>query len=201
MADCWSQSEARNATPGLRRSTSPSGDAAGEGANHRTNKRFCRYKLAQGTTIFTISSRPTRVRPIAKRLTIKLGPKDLPQTLCAWAADRWIGRGEARWLTPLFPVSGSGDNPAAKGTDCTTLHDHLASNVCHLDVETGGCSRGERRASFGGFMLLPRVSDSSTPVRLKSGPWSLGTLRSQPAGATRLASPLPLRAAKNFESI
>lgn len=54
VAECRSHSDARNATPGLGRSTSPSGEAAGEGANHRTDKRFCRYKLAQGTTTFKI---------------------------------------------------------------------------------------------------------------------------------------------------
>lgn len=58
VAECRSHSEARNATPGLGRSTSPSSEAAGEGANHRTDKSSCRYKLAQGTTVFTSPFRP-----------------------------------------------------------------------------------------------------------------------------------------------
>jgi hypothetical protein len=55
VADCRSHSEARIATPGLGRSTSPSGEAAGEGANHRADNTPVGIKLAQGTTILQIS--------------------------------------------------------------------------------------------------------------------------------------------------
>lgn len=74
VAESHGHSEARNATPGLGRSTSPSGEAAGEGANHRTDKTPVGTELAQGTTVFHLPL-PLEARPIAKRLTINLGPK------------------------------------------------------------------------------------------------------------------------------
>jgi hypothetical protein len=90
-------SEARIATPGLGRSTSPSGEAAGEGANHRLDKSPVGRELAQGTTIAPLPLR-NQCSATCQASHHRIGSQRLP---CAWAADRvdWL------WGIPIVDAS------------------------------------------------------------------------------------------------
>jgi hypothetical protein len=202
VADSRSQSEARNATLGLSRSTSRSGEAAGEGANHCTDKRFCRYKLAQGTTIVAILSadQSSANRQVSHH---QIGSQRPP------AGSVCLGRRPVdwSWRSPMVNASVSCQRVRRrirpqKGQivpRCTTIW-HRMCAIWTLKLEVAVVANGGPRLDVSCCSTLCWDGDSSTPVRLKNGPWSLGTLRTQPAGAPRLASLLPLRA-KNFESL
>ncbi|KAJ5176877.1 uncharacterized protein N7482_002754 [Penicillium canariense] len=117
-----SHSEARNANPGQGRWTSSSGEAAGEGANHCSDRRreqirADRYRLAQGTAIPT--SPFGRQLGQCECLTIDLG---LPQTPCAWAPTGVLVVEQPGGWRLCFLSAGSEANQATEDTDGTTLH-------------------------------------------------------------------------------
>ncbi|KAF3395964.1 hypothetical protein F1880_007047 [Penicillium rolfsii] len=159
VAGWRSHSEARNAIPGLGRTTSPSGEAAVEGANHRPHQTSVGIDLAQGSTILHTLSPPDHILANRQASHHQLGSQRLqvPEPPTGGLVVENPDRGRL-----CFLLAGPQATQAAQDTGCTTRHDHLALNVCHLDVETGGYSRGERRASFGGFILFPRFAGTVT---------------------------------------
>lgn len=159
------------------------------------------------TRLFSQSSLPTRVRPITKRLNDQIGSQRPP------ASSVCLGRRPVywSWRSPMVNASVSCKRVRRRIRPrkvqivprCTTIW-HRMCAIWTLKLEVAVVANGGPRlhvSCCSHALLGAWDGDSSTPVGLKSGPWSLGTLPSQPAGAPRLASPLPLRAAKNFESL